>query len=117
MYQWPRQWCVFLSWTDFWYNTTYHVSIGMTYFKALYDRSPLKVPIYQIGQSPVHEVDQALMTRDELLGQLKKNLAAAVNRMKHVADRHRKEVVFKEGDMVFLKLQPHHQSSVFKRAH
>ena len=36
--------------------------------------------------------------------------------MKHVADRHRKEVVFKEGDMVCLKLQPHRQSSVFKRA-
>ena len=37
--------------------------------------------------------------------------------MKQVADRHQREVVFKEGDMVFLKLQPYRQSSVFKCAH
>ena len=89
----------------------------MTPFQALYGRAPLKVLMYLIGRSPVHEVDLALMTRDELLEQLKKNLAAAANRMKQVADRHRREVVFEEGDMVFLKLQPYRQSSVFKRAH
>ena len=57
------------------------------------------------------------MTRDELLGELKKNLVAVANRMKQVVDRYRREVVFKKCDMVFLKLQPHRQSSVFKCAH
>lgn len=49
--------------------------------------------------------------------QLKQNLNTAINRMKQTADQTRRDVSFKEGDMVFLKLQPYRQSSAFKRAH
>ncbi|KAL9454503.1 hypothetical protein AB3S75_009990 [Citrus x aurantiifolia] len=73
--------------------------------------------MYHLGSSPVHEVDQALHSRDELLLQLKKNLATAANRMKQIADKGRRDVEFKQGDMVLLKLQPYRQTSVFKRAH
>lgn len=38
----------------------------MTAFQALYGRPLLGIPSY-IGLSLVHEVDQQLMTRDELL--------------------------------------------------
>ena len=54
----------------------------MTLFKALYSRDPPTVPQYHVGTSPVNEVDKALLTRDELLAQLKRNLAVATNRMK-----------------------------------
>ena len=89
----------------------------MAPFQALYGRPPPHVPMYPIESSPVHEVDQALKTRDELLLQLKINLVAATNRMKQTADKNRREVEFQEGDMVYLKLHPYRQSSVFKRAH
>ncbi|KAL9429081.1 hypothetical protein AB3S75_030982 [Citrus x aurantiifolia] len=46
VHQWPRQWCSFLPWAEFWYNTTYHDSTGMTPFQALYGRAPPKVPMY-----------------------------------------------------------------------
>ena len=75
------------------------------------------MPNYQVGTSLVHEVDEALFARDELLSQLKRNLVAAANRMKQSAYNGRRNVEFKEGDMVFLRLQPYPQSSVFKRAH
>lgn len=39
-----------------------------------------------MGSSNVHEVDQNLASRNELLGQLKLNLHQAFNRMKQVAD-------------------------------
>ena len=89
----------------------------MTPFQALYGRPPPHVPMYPIASSLVHEVGQALKTRDELLIQLKINLAAAANRMKQTADKNRREVEFQKGDMVYLKLHPYRQSSVFKHAH
>ena len=70
-----------------------------------------------MGTSPVNEVDKALLTRDELLAQLKRNLAIATNRMKQIADKHRRNVQFHKDDWVFLKLQPYRQNSVFKWAH
>ena len=106
-HQWPRKWSFYLAWAEFWYNTTYHVSAGMTPFQALHGRLPPTVPNYQVGTSPMHEVDKALLSRDELLSQLKRNLAAAANWMKQSADKGRRDVEFKEGDMVFLRLQPY----------
>ena len=73
--------------------------------------------MYHVGSSPVHEVDQALLSRDELLRQLKQNLEMATNRMKQFADTKRRDVEFKEGDMVFLRLPPYRQTTVFRRAH
>ncbi|KAH9801520.1 Integrase catalytic domain-containing protein [Citrus sinensis] len=106
-HQWPRKWSFYLAWAEFWYNTTYHVSASMTPFQAQHGRLPPTVPNYQVGTSPMHEVDKALLSRDELLSQLKRNLAAAANRMKQSANKGRRDVEFKEGDM----------SSVFKGTH
>jgi hypothetical protein len=36
VHQWPTQWCSYLPWVEYWYNTTYHNSTGMTPFQALY---------------------------------------------------------------------------------
>ncbi|RVW68729.1 Transposon Tf2-12 polyprotein [Vitis vinifera] len=106
------------GWTngEYWYNTTYHCSTGMTPFQALYGRLPLSIPHYADGLSRVNKVDQSLLTRDEVLQQLKTNLELAATRMKHVADQKR-EVEFQIGDLVLLKLHPYRQHSVFKRAH
>lgn len=42
--QQPRKWSFYLPWAEFWYNTSYHVSIGMTPFLALYGRPPPSIP-------------------------------------------------------------------------
>ncbi|KAA8546866.1 hypothetical protein F0562_003295 [Nyssa sinensis] len=49
--------------------------------------------------------------------QLKINLHAAVNRMKQVADSKRRHVEFQVGDLVFLKLHPYQQQTVYMRAY
>jgi translation initiation factor IF-1 len=89
----------------------------MTPYQALYGRPPPSLPAYFDGATPVHEVEQTLLHRDELLLQLKQHLATATNRMKQTADKKRRDVSFNEGDMVFLRLQPYRQSSAFKRVH
>lgn len=107
--QQPRKWCSFLPWAEYWYNTTYHISIGMTPFLALYGRNPPMVPRYELGSSLVHEVDNALATRDEILRDLKIHLSRSVHQMKQLADKKRRDVEFHPGDFVYLKLQPYRQ--------
>ena len=117
VHQWPRKWHEYLPWAEYWYNTTYLISTGMTPFKARYGRDPPMVLQYHVGTSPVNEVDKVLLTINELLAQLNRNLAVATNSMKQTADKRRRDVQFHKNDLVFLKLQPYRQTSVFKRAH
>ncbi|KAL5565238.1 hypothetical protein UlMin_028402 [Ulmus minor] len=117
VHQWPRKWLSYLPWAEFWYNTTYHSSTGMTPFQALYGRLPPSIPLYLDGLSRVNEVDQSLLQRDDLLQHLKKNLDMAANRMKQTADKKRRNVEFQAGDMVLLKLHPYRQQTAFKRVH
>ncbi|RVW68054.1 hypothetical protein CK203_065036 [Vitis vinifera] len=88
----------------------------MSPFQALYGRPPPMIPHYQLGSSPVNEVDQNLASRDDLLHQLKLNLHQASNRMKQIADSKRRDIEFNEDDLVFLRLHPYRQQTVFKRA-
>lgn len=34
----PKTWSNWISWAKFWYNTTYHMSIGKTHFDVFYGR-------------------------------------------------------------------------------
>lgn len=117
VHQWPCKWNFYLPWAEYWYNTTYHISTGMTPFQALYGRLPPTIPSYNEGLSPVHEVDQQLRNRDELLQQLKANLTRSVNRMKQLADKKRRDMSFEVGERVLLRLHPYRQQTVFKRVH
>ncbi|XP_068331415.1 uncharacterized protein [Pyrus communis] len=63
-------------------------------------------------------MEQGLLARDKLLAMLKTNLQAAQNLMKTQADKHQSERVFKEGDLVYLKLIPYQvQSLAFHAYH
>lgn len=117
VHQWPKQQSHYLQWAELWYNTTYHASIKMSPFQALYGRLPPLIPAYSLDSTSVHEVDIALRTRDELLQQLKQNLQASINKMKQYADTKRRELDFAVRDHVLLKLHPYRQHTVFKRAH
>ena len=36
VHQWLRKWSFYVPWAKYWYNTTDHISTGMTPFQALY---------------------------------------------------------------------------------
>jgi hypothetical protein len=74
VHQQPRKWNSLLPWAKYWYNTTYHASTGRTPFQALYGRLPPTISHYQIGQSPVHEVNQQLLARDVFVAAFKGKL-------------------------------------------
>jgi hypothetical protein len=89
----------------------------MTPFQALYGRLPPSIPVYKEGLTSVSAVDQQLQNRDELLRQLKDNLAKSRNHTKQMADQKRRDIMFQIGDSVLLKLHPYRQQTVFKRVH
>ena len=56
-----------------------------------------------------------LKERDLALNALKKNLGNAQNRMKKMVDQKRRELKFKVGDEVYLKLRPYRQRSLTRK--
>ncbi|PNX85876.1 Ty3/gypsy retrotransposon protein, partial [Trifolium pratense] len=111
----PKSWSHWLPWAEYWYNTTYHISIGKTPFEVVYGRSPPNIVRFLSNETKVAAVALELRERDEALNQLKMHLLKAQQQMKNQADKKRRSVQFDVGEWVFLKLRPHRQQSVVKR--
>ncbi|GJS52863.1 putative reverse transcriptase domain-containing protein [Tanacetum coccineum] len=101
-----KGWDRHLPLVEFSYNNSYHTSIKVAPFEALYGqkcRSPIywaKVGDTQItGPEIVHET-----TKKNI--QIKKHIQAARDRQKSYTDRGRKPLEFEVGDKVMLKLSP-----------
>ncbi|KAL4591834.1 hypothetical protein LXL04_004807 [Taraxacum kok-saghyz] len=110
-----KEWARWLPWAEFWYNTSHHVTIKCTPFKALYGRDPPGVTRYEKGQTAVASLEDQLVERDAILDELKFNILRAQQRMKTMEDKKRREVEYQVGDRVYLKLQPYRQKSVKSR--
>ena len=111
----PKQWRQWLPMAEFWYNSSYHTSLGCSPFKALYGIDP------NFGTMPnlVHTGDISIMEvaeeRQAFLNLLRDHLLRAQVRMKNQADKYRTDRQFAVGDQVLLKLQPYVQNSVVQR--
>lgn len=113
----PHKWVAKLPCAEYWYNTAYQTSTGMTLFKASYGRDPPTVACYIIGNSPSDLVEAYVVDRDEILVLLKSNLDRAQNRMKALADQHRLEMTYQVGYWVYVKLKPYRQNTVRLQLH
>ena len=80
----PRQWPKWISWAEFWYNTTHHSTIGCTPFKVLYGRDPPALLRTTPGTTTVSLVEHQLMERDAMLDDLRMHLLGAQQRMKKI---------------------------------
>ncbi|WVY96197.1 hypothetical protein V8G54_028348 [Vigna mungo] len=95
----PRKWPQWLPWVEFWFNTNYSASTKMIPFKALYGRDPPL--IFKGNIIPSKE--------------LRANLCRAQQQNRVQANKHRRDVEFKIGDWVYLKLQPYRLKSLARR--
>ena len=111
----PKAWYKALNWAEFWYSTSFHTSIGMTPFKALYGRDPPALTRYNPQASNPVTLQEQLINRDNILQQLKQHLERAQVYMKNQVDKKRTDVSFAMGDLVLVKLQPYRQHSVTLR--
>ena len=115
-HQHPQEWVGYLPWAELCYNQSYHSSIGMSPYEALYGFALNPIPGYTLGSSEVAEVDSLVRIRETLNAELIHHLQRAQTRMKKEADKHRRHKEFVEGEWVLLKLQPYRQQSLAKRA-
>nr|GEY48135.1 reverse transcriptase [Tanacetum cinerariifolium] len=111
----PKEWAKWLSWAEYWYNTSFYYGIGRTPFKVLYGRDPPRLVSYNRGTAVTAEVDQYLRERGRVLSELRAQYHRAQQVMKSQADAKRRDVEFDVGDLVYLKLRPYLQVSVAKR--
>lgn len=58
----PKSWFNLLPWAEFWYNSSYHNSIGMTPFKSVYGRDLPALVKYQINATELPDLQQNAIT-------------------------------------------------------
>ena len=111
----PRQSHRWVSWAEYWFNTNYHEVTRMTPFKAMYGRDPPPVIRGDVATISVDEVAGMIQDRNKMLDILKDHLVQDQNRMKQQADKSRRGVEYKVGEMVYLKIQPYKLKKLAKR--
>lgn len=83
----PKTWVLWIPWAEYWYNTTFHSSIGTKPFEVVYGRVVPKLTRFLLGETKVEAVRRELVDRDECLRQLKFHLNRDRTRTKNQADK------------------------------
>lgn len=112
----PAKWKNWLNLAEFWYNTSYHSSLGKTPFEELYGQPPRHLGIDVVQSCAVPDLKTWLSERKLMVQLLQQQLVRVQQRQKHQADKNRTERSFEVGDKAFLEIQPYVQSSLHKRA-
>lgn len=111
----PSKWAAWLHLAEFWYNSSYHSAVQRTPFEIIYGFPPNHFGIS--SEDCINpDLDEWLADRKLMHQLIQQHLHRAQQQMKAYADKNRSFREFKEGDWVYLKLQPYVQSSVARRA-
>jgi len=99
---WEQQ----LALVEFSYNNSYHASIEMAPFEALYGR-PCRSPLCwaEVGEKHLSGPD-LIRESNQNISIIRKRLLTAQSRQKSYADHRRRELRHEEGDHVLLKVSP-----------
>jgi hypothetical protein len=91
---------------EFSYNNSFHASIGMPPYEALYGRK-CRSPLYwdEVGERKMLGPEMVQQTKDAI-DLIRGRLVAAQDRQKKYADLARKDKEYEEGDLVLLKVSP-----------
>ena len=83
---------------EWWYNTNWHSSTGITPYEVVYGQPPsLHIP-YIHRDNRVEAVDRSLKAREDCINMLKYHLAKAQQMMKDQADKHRSDKILAVDD-------------------
>jgi hypothetical protein len=104
--QFRGSWDEKLHLMEFAYNNSYHSSIGMAPYEALYGRQ-CRTPLCwnEVGEKEFAGPEIIFKT-NENVKIIRDRLKAAQSRQKSYADNRRRDLEFQVGDQVFLKLSP-----------
>jgi hypothetical protein len=104
--QYGTSWDESLPYVEFSYNNSHQKSLKMALFEALYGRK-CRTPLFwnQTGETQVFGPN-VLHNSEEQVRMIRENLSVAQSRQKSYADTRRRELSFKVGDYVYLKVSP-----------
>ncbi|KAM1286042.1 hypothetical protein ACFX2J_000134 [Malus domestica] len=104
--QFGDSWHDRLDLMEFAYNNSFHSSIGMPPFEALYGKA-CRTPLCwsEVGER-ILEGPEIVDETTQNIQVIKSNLKVAQDRQKSLADRHTTDRMYNVGDYVFLKLSP-----------
>ncbi|KAK2395736.1 hypothetical protein QL285_057442 [Trifolium repens] len=96
----------FLPLIEFTYNNSYHSSIGMAPYEALYGRK-CRTPLcwYEVGENKLLSSDFVQQTTDQVK-LIREKMKAAQDRQKSYSDKRRRPLEFETGDHVFIRVTP-----------
>ncbi|KAL4556869.1 hypothetical protein LXL04_035035 [Taraxacum kok-saghyz] len=114
-YEQPRSWSKYLYLAEFWYNTSFHSSIKMTPFKAMYGQDVSAIHEYTPGTNTTASIDASLEEHQRINDLLKFSLSQARNKMINTANKKRCAKEFQVGEFVYLRLRNYRQHSVEAR--
>lgn len=107
----PKNWVHWLALAEYWYNT-YHTALANTSFEIIYGHKPRDFGVLHLEECSVPDLASWLKEREVVHQLLHQQFNRAKQRMKIQAVKHRTECHFEAGDQVYLKLEPHIQTSV-----
>ncbi|KAK2416602.1 hypothetical protein QL285_038986 [Trifolium repens] len=99
-------WDEFLPLIEFTYNNSYHSSISMAPYEALYGRK-CRTPLcwYEVGENKLLGSDFVQQTTDQVK-LIREKMKAAQDRQKSYSDKRRRPLEFETGDHVFIRVTP-----------
>jgi hypothetical protein len=112
----PSKWIDWIYLAEFWYNTSWHSSVGHSPFFILYGHHPRHFGLSDADAIQSTSLDDWLTEKSLMTNLIQQHLARAQKRMRTQADKKRSERQFAVGDWVYLKLQPYVQASFAPRA-
>ncbi|KAK9757113.1 hypothetical protein RND81_01G140700 [Saponaria officinalis] len=91
---------------EFSYNNSYHASIGMAPYEALYGRKCRSPICWDNSTETMIVGPQMVQDMVEQVRVIRQKMRAAQDRQKSYADLHRRDIEFEVGDKVLLKVSP-----------
>ncbi|GJY43103.1 RNA-directed DNA polymerase [Tanacetum coccineum] len=103
-----KQWDLILPQAEFAYNRSVNRTTGKSPFKVVYGRNPITpldlVPVPEVGQFSKEGVDQSEQIK-ELHRSVQERIIRHNKQYKEHADKRRKQVLYREGDLVWIHLR------------
>ena len=80
----PKEWIKWIPWVEYWYNTTYQRSLGITPFQAVYGRLSPPLIFYGERDTTNSTLDEQLKERDVVLGALREHFESSTRQNEEV---------------------------------
>nr|GEZ96745.1 putative reverse transcriptase domain, ribonuclease H-like domain, aspartic peptidase domain protein [Tanacetum cinerariifolium] len=101
-----KGWVKHLPLVEFSYNNSYHASIKVAPYEALYGRKCRSLVCWAVVGEAQHTGPEMIQEVTEKIILIKQRIQAAQDRQKSYADRKQKPMEFEVGDRVMLKVSP-----------